>query len=65
MESKIARNPAMRSEVKSPMNESNRLFDELWVKTMGASSRSDQICQLYTRFGCEVTWGCTTCAKEV
>jgi hypothetical protein len=55
----------MRSEVKSPMDESNKLLDELWVKTMGASGGSDRIYQLYTRFDCEVTWGCTTSTKEV
>jgi hypothetical protein len=30
--------------VESPMNESNKLLDELWAKIMGASDGSDQIC---------------------
>jgi len=46
------------------MNERNILLDELWEKTIGASDGSDQICQLHTRFGCETTWGSTTCAKN-
>jgi hypothetical protein len=50
--------------VESPMDESNILLNDLWVKMIGVSDGSDQICQLYTRFGCEATWGRTTCAKD-
>jgi hypothetical protein len=64
LESKIAWNPTRRSEVESPMDESNILLNDLWVETIGVSDGSDQICQLYTRFGCEATWGCTTYAKD-
>jgi hypothetical protein len=41
--------------VKSLMDESNKLLDELWGKMMGAFDGSDQICQICTRFGCEAT----------
>jgi hypothetical protein len=30
--------------VENPMNESNKLLDELWEKIMGACDGSDQIC---------------------
>ena len=55
LESKIARNPIKRSGVKSPVDESNKLLDELWAKTMDASDWSDWICQLCIRFGCKAT----------
>jgi len=55
LESKITRNPTRRSEVESPMDESNILLDELWAKMMSAFDESDQICQLHTRFGYEAT----------
>ena len=44
LKSKIARNIARKSEVESLMDESNKLLDELWAKTIGASDRSGQIC---------------------
>jgi hypothetical protein len=44
LESKIARNHAMRSKVESPVNDSNGLLDELWAKIVGASDWSDWIC---------------------
>jgi hypothetical protein len=63
LESIIEMNPT-RSKVEGPMNESNIFLDELWLKTMDASNGSDQICQLRTCFGCEASWGCTTCANS-
>jgi hypothetical protein len=50
--------------VKSPVDKSNILIDELWEKTMGASDWSDWINQLHIRFGCKATWGHTTCAEN-
>jgi hypothetical protein len=41
LESKIARNHTRRYEMGSPVDESNKLLDELWSKTMGASDLSD------------------------
>jgi hypothetical protein len=38
LKSKIARNPVRRSEVESPIDESNKLLNKLWVKTMSASN---------------------------
>ena len=55
LESKIARNLARRSEVESPVDESNILLDKMWAKIMSASDWSDWICQLSTCFGCKAT----------
>jgi hypothetical protein len=55
LDSKTTRNPAMRSEVESLMNESNKLLDGLWAKNMIAFNRRNWICQLCTCFGCEAT----------
>jgi hypothetical protein len=55
LDSKTTRNPAMRSEVESLMDESNKLLDGLWAKNMGASNRSNWIYQLCTCFGYEAT----------
>jgi hypothetical protein len=41
--------------MESPVDESNKLLDELWAKTMGVSDGNDWICQLRTRFGCKAT----------
>jgi hypothetical protein len=64
LESKITRNPTRISVVESPMDESNKLLDRLWVKMMGASDWSDWICQLRTYFDCNATWRHTTYAKD-
>jgi hypothetical protein len=50
--------------VKSLMDESSRLLDELWDKTMGVFDWSDQICQLRTCFGCEATSRHIACSKD-
>jgi hypothetical protein len=50
--------------MESPVDESNKLLDELWAKTMGVSDGSDWICQLRTHFGCKATWWRTTCGKD-
>jgi hypothetical protein len=41
VESKIARNLERRNEMGSPMDDSNRLPDKFWGKTIGASDGSD------------------------
>jgi hypothetical protein len=64
LESKIARNPTKRSEVESFIDESNKLLDELWAKTMGIFDWSDWLCQLRTHFGCKASWRHTKCAKD-
>jgi len=38
--------------VESFVDESNKLSDELWTKTVGAIDWDNQICQLCTHFGC-------------
>jgi hypothetical protein len=50
--------------VESLVDESNRLSDELWIKTMGVFDWDNWICQLRARFGCKTAWGHTTCAKD-
>jgi hypothetical protein len=55
LKSKIARNPVRRSEVESLIDESNKLFNKFWVKTMSASDWSSWIYQLRIRFGCTST----------
>jgi hypothetical protein len=55
VESKITRNLERRNEMGSPMDDSNRLPDKFWGKTIGASDGSDRISLLYTRFGYEAT----------
>jgi hypothetical protein len=41
--------------VENPVDESNKLLDELWAKTVGASDWSDWICQLRAHFSCKAT----------
>jgi hypothetical protein len=43
LKSKITRNLVRRSEVESLVDESNKLLDELWVKTVGASNQEADI----------------------
>jgi hypothetical protein len=65
LESKISRKPAKRSEVVSPVDESNKFLDKFWANTMGASDESNWICQLRIRLDCKATWGHTICAKDI